>query len=73
LKLFLEATEPGTFSVTLGRAYVALGRALQAQGQFDEARVAFRSAGEHMKSAVGANHPETHDARKLAELDIPLR
>jgi len=73
LKLFLEATESGTFSVTLGRAYVALGRALQTQGKIDEARVAFRSAVEHMKSAVGPDHAETQDARKLAELDIPLR
>ncbi len=73
LKLFLEATESGTFSVTLGRAYVALGRALQTQGKIDEARVAFRSAVEHMKSAVGPDHAETQDARKLAELDTPLR
>lgn len=61
--------EPGTFSSTGGRAYLALGRALQAQGKRDEARAAFRSAAEHLQSALGPDHPDAQTARRLGNPD----
>ncbi|MBV8709116.1 MAG: protein kinase [Acidobacteriaceae bacterium] len=61
--------EPGTFSSTCGRAYFALGRALQAQGKRDEARAAFRSAAEHLPSALGPDHPDAQTARRLGNPD----
>jgi tetratricopeptide (TPR) repeat protein len=67
LKITLDATQAGTFSTAPGRAYVALGRALQEQGKREEARVAFRSAVEHLESALGPDHAETQAARELAE------
>jgi eukaryotic-like serine/threonine-protein kinase len=70
VSLLQAAAQPGTFSSTLGRAYLALGLALQAQGRRDEARTAFRSAAEHLQSALGPDHPEAHSARQLGGLDI---
>ena len=67
LKMFQDTTEPGTFTVNLGRAYFALGRALQAQGKREDARSAFRSATEHLQSALGSDHEETKAARQLAQ------
>ena len=73
LRLLLEQIQPGTFSVYLGRAYLALGRALQAQAKRDEAREALRSAVEHLQTTVGADHAETRTARQLAELESQVR
>ncbi len=70
VSLLQEAAQPGTFSSTLGRAYLALGLALQAQGKRDEAHTAFRSAAEHLQSALGPDHPDTRSARQLGGLDI---
>ncbi|MBZ5574111.1 MAG: protein kinase [Acidobacteriia bacterium] len=70
---FQEAAQPGTFSSNLGRAYLALGRGLQAQGKPDQARVAFRSAAEHLQNAVGPDHLDTRSAQQLAELDSKPR
>jgi serine/threonine-protein kinase len=69
LSQFQEAAQPGTFSSNLGRAYLALGRGLQAQGKPDQARVAFRSAAEHLQSTLGPDHPDTRRARQLAGLE----
>jgi len=60
-----KTAEPGTFSSTAGRAYFALGRALQSQQKPVEARAAFRSAAEHLESALGSEHPEARAARHL--------
>jgi len=70
VSLLQAAAQPGTFSSTLGRAYLALGLALQAQGNRAEARTAFRSAAEHLQSALGPDHPDTRSARRLGDLDI---
>jgi serine/threonine protein kinase len=70
VSLLQAAVRPRTFSSTLGRAYLALGRGLQAQGKPDEAHTAFRSAVEHLQSALGPDHPDTRSARQLAGLDI---
>ncbi len=64
-----SAAQPDTFSNKLGYAYLALGRALQAQGKNEEARVAFRSAAEHLQSTLGPDHPDTRSARQLAALE----
>jgi eukaryotic-like serine/threonine-protein kinase len=66
LKLLDAVVQSGTFSSTLGRAYLALGRALKAKGRFEEARLAFHSAAEHFEKALGHNHAETLAARQLA-------
>jgi len=70
LKMFLDTTEPGTFTVNLGRAQFVLGRALQGQGKREEARSAFRSAAEHLQSALGPDHDETRAARQLAQSEV---
>lgn len=72
LKMSLEVAQPGTLSSKVGRAYAALGRALEAQGQAQEARAAYRSAAEHLESALGPDHLETQAARKLAQTEIKL-
>lgn len=70
----LQASSPsGTFSSTLGRAYLALGRTLQSEGKRDEARVAIRSAVENLENAMGPGHPETLSARKLADVETQRR
>jgi eukaryotic-like serine/threonine-protein kinase len=67
LELLRQSAEPGAYSSYLGHAYYALGLALQAQGKVEEARSAFRSAGENLEAAVGPNHPETRSARQHAD------
>jgi len=66
LSLLQAAAEPGTFSSTMGRAYLALASALDARGKHDEARSAARSAVEQLQNALGPDHPETHSAQQLA-------
>jgi serine/threonine-protein kinase len=64
-----QAAGPGAFSSGTGRAYLALGRALRAQGRPAEARAAFTSALEHLQPSLGADHPETREARLYAEAE----
>jgi len=71
LEMLQAATQPGTFSVYTGRAYLALGRALQAQGKTEEARAAFHSAAEHLEHSVGTDHPDTREARQLSGSETP--
>jgi len=66
VSLLQNASQPGTFSSNLGHAYLALGRALEAQGKDGEARAAFRSAAEHLRQSLGADHPESRTAEQLA-------
>jgi serine/threonine protein kinase/tetratricopeptide (TPR) repeat protein len=67
LDLLQKCIEPGTFSSNMGRGYLALGRALQSQGRDEEARTAFRSAAEHLRSTLSAEHPDARNAVQLAE------
>jgi len=67
VKLLQGQAEPGTFSTQLARAYLALGNALKAQERMNEAREAFRSAAEHFANTLGPDHPNSRDARKLAD------
>jgi serine/threonine-protein kinase len=65
LELLRQSAEPGTYY--LGHAYYTLGLALEAQGKLEDARSAFRSAGENLEAALGPNHPETRSARQQAD------
>lgn len=67
LGLSQAGAKPGTLSSIQGSAYLALGRALQAQGKPEEARAAFRSAAEHLRVTLGADHPDARSARQLAD------
>jgi tetratricopeptide (TPR) repeat protein/tRNA A-37 threonylcarbamoyl transferase component Bud32 len=69
MNMLQKATGPGTHSSTLGRVYFALGRALQARHRSGDAREAFRVAAEHLAGALGAEHPESRTARRLADLE----
>jgi serine/threonine-protein kinase len=69
LELLQSSTAAGTASSDLGAAYLARGRALQALSRPDEARAAFRSAAEQLETTLGADHPDTKIARRLAVTD----
>jgi hypothetical protein len=45
---------------------LTLGRALKAQGKHAEARAAFRSAADHLRSALGSDHPDARSAEEQA-------
>jgi serine/threonine protein kinase/tetratricopeptide (TPR) repeat protein len=63
-------TPPGAFSSIVGRADLALGRALQAQGKRDEALASFRAATEHLEKTLGADNPQTREARQLRDTTV---
>lgn len=48
-----------------GRVYVVLGRVRQAQGRQVDAVGAFQTAVTHLRSALGPDHAETHEAEGL--------
>jgi serine/threonine-protein kinase len=50
----------------LGRAYLTLGRVLRAQARHTDARAAFESAAEHLRKALGPDHPDTRSAEEQA-------
>jgi eukaryotic-like serine/threonine-protein kinase len=58
--------EPGTHSSWRGRSSLAVGRALQAQGRLAEARDALALAVEDLEPSLGADHPDTREARQRA-------
>jgi len=68
LTLLQSTAPPWTPSSTQGRAYLSLGRALEAEGKREESLSACRSAVEHLRSALGPDHPDTLSAKQLAEL-----
>ncbi|MBI3477702.1 MAG: protein kinase [Acidobacteria bacterium] len=68
LHILQKSVETGTFSSVLGHAYYSRGLALRAQGKPGEARAAFRSALENLQSTLGPDHPDTHNARQMADL-----
>ncbi len=69
LAMLQEGAPPKTRSSSIGRAQLALGRALTALGKRKEAALALRSAAENFEDALGAEHPETRSARRLAAVD----
>jgi eukaryotic-like serine/threonine-protein kinase len=66
LAIVRAPTEPGAHSSWQGLAYLELSRALQAQGRKEDAQAAIASALQHLEPALGAEHPTTRRARKLA-------
>lgn len=66
-RLLAAAAEPETRSSSRGRAYLVLGRALVASGRSSEAREELRRAAEHLRSALGADHPDTRLADQLIQ------
>jgi serine/threonine-protein kinase len=66
ISLLRDGGRPETPSINFGRAYLTLGRALQAQGQLAESRAAFRSAADHLRSALGSDHPDARSAEEQA-------
>jgi len=66
ISLLRDGGQPETPSINFGRAYLTLGRALQAQGKHADARAAFRSAADHLRSALGSDHPDARSAEEQA-------
>jgi tetratricopeptide (TPR) repeat protein len=62
-------TQPGSFSSTLGYAYLALARALDAQGQHGDAQPAANLAAQNLEKCLGADHPDARSAIQLATLN----
>jgi len=69
LSILKDADRSETPSGNVGRAYLTLGRALETQGKHGEARDAFRSAAEHLRRALGSDHPDTRRAQEQANRD----
>ncbi len=68
VKVTVESTAPTALTSVSGRAYLALGRALQAQNRRGESVTVLRSAISHLESALGPDHADTREARRLLEL-----
>lgn len=71
--LFRELAGPGAPSSFLGRCDLVQGSALAASGQTAEARGAFSSAVEHLRPTLGADHPRTREAERLASTGVANR
>jgi eukaryotic-like serine/threonine-protein kinase len=69
LSLVKSNTPTGSFSSTLGYAYLSMARAQDAEGKHDEARANALLASENLEKCLGSGHPNTVAARKLAGLD----
>jgi len=65
----IDAPAPGAISSDIGSASLARGRALLGQGKRMEARAALSSAVEHLTPTLGADHPYTRLAGRLAAAD----
>ncbi|HET8622166.1 MAG TPA: hypothetical protein VFM14_01255, partial [Gemmatimonadales bacterium] len=53
-------------SSVVGSASLSLGHALRGQGAVDQARAAFATAAEQLRPTLGADHPRTREAERLA-------
>jgi serine/threonine protein kinase len=62
-------TQPGSFSSTLGYAYLALARALDALGNHGDAQPAARLAAQNLEKCLGADHPDARSALQMATLN----
>jgi tetratricopeptide (TPR) repeat protein len=66
IRILRDAGQSEAHSGNVGRAYLTLGRALRAQAKFSDARAAFESAAEHLRKALGSDHPDTRSAEEQA-------
>jgi serine/threonine-protein kinase len=62
IRILRDGAQSEAPSGNIGRAYLTLGRALRAQGKHHDARAAFESAAEHLRKALGSDHPATRSA-----------
>jgi tetratricopeptide (TPR) repeat protein len=60
------AAQPGDFSSSDGRAYLALAHVLSAEGKGTEAVAAAHRALEQLQKALGPDHPDTRAAEELS-------
>jgi hypothetical protein len=67
VELLQRNTPAGTWSATLGRAYLSYGQALTAQNHRDAARQALQSAVGHLEKTFGGDHPQLVNARALLD------
>jgi tetratricopeptide (TPR) repeat protein len=67
VELLQRNTPAGTWSATLGRAYLSSGQALAAQNHRDAARQALQSAVGHLEKTFGGDHPQLVNARALLD------
>jgi serine/threonine-protein kinase len=67
VELLQRNTPAGTWSATLGRAYLSYGQALAAQNHRDAARQALQSAVGHLEKTFGGDHPQLVNARALLD------
>ncbi len=65
-----EFAGPGAPSSYVGRCYLVQGQALAASGRTAEARSALASALEQLRSTLGADHPQTKLAERLASTSM---
>jgi hypothetical protein len=65
VELLQAGADPGNFSSSNGRAYLALARVLSAEGKVPEARAAAQQASEQLQKTLGPQHPETQAAEEL--------
>jgi serine/threonine-protein kinase len=66
IELTLTAFGTAVHSSLLGRAYLIRGQALLASGPSSEAASALASASEQLRPTLGADHPQTRLAERLA-------
>jgi hypothetical protein len=65
----LPQAQPGDFSRSNGRVYLALARVPSAEGRGVEARAAAQRALEQLQKALGPQHPDTRAAEQLSRAD----
>ena len=65
LDLVKANAQPGSFSSTLGYAYLGIARAKDAQGKHQEAQEAAKLASENLEKCLGSDHPDSRTARQL--------
>ena len=66
LAMELKATDAAGMYSGVGSAQLMLARALSAEGRADDARIAASQALRNLEESVGADHPKTREARRLA-------
>ena len=73
LALLAQGAPPGEVSSFVGEGYLVLARTLNAAGRGTEARSDAQLAAEHLRKALGPNHPDTRAAEALSAGHDPLR
>jgi tetratricopeptide (TPR) repeat protein len=72
LALLAQDAPPGEVSSFVGEGYLVLARTLNAAGRGTEARSDAQLAAEHLRKALGPNHPDTRAAEALSAGGAPV-